>query len=557
MTSTAACSTSSRPASSRCCGRPRGIDIQVRQQPLSNCWCRSIRRRRCGSARRLSRSTALGAAGISVYVNKHPCTARASRCAAAEACRCGAPARSGRLATITWPDGTIAKVFNAGGLGSGVLDVSVALAAGPVWPRHRAARRRRRACRQGVRRSPSGHPYPASVIAGDSRHDLQVRYDSSATDGGSRSASRCSATPAARAPAPTRSVGSRRLRDGRVAVAGQTGRRQKACRAAGVSTGAKLLDACDLDVAATGDKVFAAGDANLQRAVANAPGWSKLSPAARSRHRHWSRRRSARPAATCWRRTTRTTGHRGCSVASFPEVPGAPSKIAHTTPISGWSDLSSPLLVPTATGAAQLLISGTHGSIVADSLNGLDTLQVQPNGSFAAPVAIAPDGARAGRRIRDRARYSPATTRLLIWSTDLFLGVLNNTAYPPVAHKASSTPAGRCWRGPRTRALAYDTSGRLWLVWYALGARQRNPRRPVHRAAQSGDRRDRGGRRPATGPGQLQRAECRADADTRVQLDLPHHLRAQRLEDRARVLVARPGHAGDGLPGRRARLHRA
>ena len=41
--------------------------------------------------------------------------------------------------------------------------------------------------------------------------------------------------------------------------------------------GVKLLDACVLDVAATGDLGFAAGDAKLQRAVANAPGWSKLS----------------------------------------------------------------------------------------------------------------------------------------------------------------------------------------------------------------------------------------------------------------------------------------
>ena len=92
----------------------------------------------------------------------------------------------------------------------------------------------------------------------------------------------------------------------------------------------------------------------------------------------------------------------GVAVTSFPAVPGAPSKIVHENPISGWSHLRSPLLVPTADGGQQLLISGTHSGIVSDSLNGLDTLQLQPGGSFAAPVAIAPAALAPGAGVRQR-----------------------------------------------------------------------------------------------------------------------------------------------------------
>ena len=74
-----------------------------------------------------SRSIARAPRGFRYMSTSAPCTARASSSPAADSCRSDR-AQFGTTATVTWPDGTMVKVFNAGGLGSGVLDVSVALA---------------------------------------------------------------------------------------------------------------------------------------------------------------------------------------------------------------------------------------------------------------------------------------------------------------------------------------------------------------------------------------------------------------------------------------------
>jgi hypothetical protein len=438
-----------------------GLDIQVRQQPLSNC-CVSFN---TAAAMRVGHATVevdrQGASGILVYVDKRRVHGSHVALSGGGRLSVGSDPPFGPQATISWPDGTIAKVFNAAGLGSGVLDVSVALAQdqlGHVTGLLGDARVPAAKEFPGA----NGHLYPQSVFAGSSRHDLQVRYDGFGN--GWRITQRESLFRYPRGQS-TRSYTIRGFPRTYETVASlspaKRAKAEKACQAAGI-TGAKLLDACILDVAATGDAGFAAGDANLQRAVANAPGWSKLSNGSSPSLAAPTLGEAGGNVLAAYNEDNDT----GVGVASFPAVSGAPSKVAHTTPISGWSDLSSPLLVTAVTGSAQLLISGTHSGIVGDSLNGLDTLQEQPDGSFAAPVAIAPMALEAGAASANGAVLA-SDDHTLIWSTDLFLGVWNNSAYPPVSQDITY-PGGALLEGTTNSTLAYDTSGRLWLVWYAL-----------------------------------------------------------------------------------------
>jgi hypothetical protein len=436
------------------------LDIQVRQQPLSNC-CVTFN---TAAAMRVGHATVevdrKGASGISVYVDKRAIHGSSAKLAGGGKLSIG-PGSLGMTATVTWPDGTVAKVFNAAGLGSGVLDVSVALAAdqlGHVSGLLGAAGTP--AAKEFP--SPSGHLYPQSIFSGTSRHDLRVRYDGFGNSWRITQRQSLFRYPHGRS---TRSYTIRGFPRTYETVASlspaKRAKAEKACRAAGITSG-KLLDACIIDVAATGDAGFAAGDANLQRAVANAPGWSKLSGGSEPSLLAPTLGEGGGDVVAAYDEDKNT----GVGVASFPAAPGAPSKIAHTTPISGWSDLSSPLLLPTATGSSQMLISGTHSAIVGDSLNGLDTLQEQPDGSFAAPVAIAPSALEAGAASADGAALA-SDGHTLIWSTGLFLGVWNNSTYPPVPQNLAY-PGGALLEGTTGSTLAYDTSGRLWLVWYAL-----------------------------------------------------------------------------------------
>lgn len=152
---------------------------------------------------------------------------------------------------MTWPDGSTVKVFNAGGLGSGVLDVSLALSTDRLGHVEGLLGT---AGVPAAKEFPgaNGRLYPPSVITGTSRHDANVRYGQFGaswritqheslfryTDGNS---TRSYTVPGflatyesvASLPARTRAAA------------------EKACKAAGITSG-QLLDACELDVARDG-----------------------------------------------------------------------------------------------------------------------------------------------------------------------------------------------------------------------------------------------------------------------------------------------------------------
>lgn len=437
-----------------------GLDIQVRQQPLSNC-CVSFN---TAAAMRVGAHEVVevdrqGASKIAVYVNKRKLHGSSAELGGGAKLSLGSEPPFGPEATVRWADGSTAKVFNAGGLGSGVLDVSVALTKdldghveGLLGDADVPA----------AKEFPGGNgrSYPPGVITGTSRHDTTVRYGQFGkswriTQGASLF--RYARGKSTRSydvtgfPATYETVSS--LPKAKREAA------EKACKAAGIISG-PLFDACVLDVAATGDKGFAAGDAHLRAAVANAPGWSKLSDISSPSLLAPSLGQGDGKVFAAYTYENNT----GVQVTTFPDVSGAPGDIRHTDPIVGWSKLDAPVLVPTADGGQQLMVTGTHSSVASDSLNGLDVLQYEPNGSFGPPSSI--DALEPGAEDPGAAVLA-SDGRTLIWTTNLFLGVWNDSAYPP-ADEQPTYPSGVLFEGTTNATVAYDTSGRLWLAWYGL-----------------------------------------------------------------------------------------
>lgn len=438
------------------------FDIQVRQQPLSNC-CVSFN---TAAAMRVGAHGVVevdrqGASKISVYVNKRSLHGSSANLGGGAKLSVGSVPPFGPEATVTWPDGTTAKVFNAGGLGSGVLDVSVALGKDLAG---RVEGLLGNADVPAAKEFPGANSrfYPPSVITGSSRHDISMRYDQFGKSW--RIAQRESLFRYARGKS-TRSYDVAGFPSTYETVASLPKAKreaaEKACKAAGITSG-PLLDACELDVAATGDKGFAAGDAHLRAAVANAPGWSKLSDISSPSLLAPSLGQGDGKVFAAYDYDRNAD----LQVTTFPDVSGAPSGVAHTDPIVGWSQLDRPLLVPTADGGQQLMVSGNHSSVASDSLNGLDVLQYEPNGTFGPPTSIDASSVEAGATDPGAAVLA-SNGRTLIWTTNLFLNVWNDSAYPP-ASQNPTYPSGVVFEGTTNATVAYDTSGRLWLAWYGL-----------------------------------------------------------------------------------------
>ncbi len=438
------------------------VDIQVRQQPLSNC-CVSFN---TAAAMRVGAHTVvevdrLGASKIAVYLNKRPARGSSAKLGGGAKLSVGHEPPLGAVATVTWADGTVAKVFNAGGLGSGVLDVSIALSHDQLG---HVKGLLGNADVKAAKEFPgdNGRFYPPSVITGSSKHDVKVRYgqfgaswritrrESLFRYGRGKSTR---SYDVAGFPATYETVASLPRRKRAAA--------EKACKAAGITSG-QLLDACELDVAATGDTGFAAGDAHLRAAVDNLPGWSRLSAISSPSLAAPSLGQGAGKVFAAYNYANNS----GVQVASFPDVTGAPSRIAHTNPISGWSQLGTPLLLPTAAGGQQLMVSGNHSSVASDSLNGLDLLQYEPDGSFGPPSSIDASLVEPGATDPNSAVLASGG-RTLVWTTSVFLNVWNDTAYPP-ASQHPTYPSGVVFEATTNATLAYDKSGRLWLAWYGL-----------------------------------------------------------------------------------------
>lgn len=423
------------------------LQVQVRQQPLSDC-CVAFN---TAVAMRVGAKTvevdAAGPSKLAVYVNKVRVHGTSLNLGGGDDLSVQ-PHASTPVATVTWADSTSVMVSPGTPVGSAALDIELSLAG------DRAGHVEGILGNAGVPAAEefagrNGRRYPSAVITGTAKRDLRVRYSEFGaswritqreslfryTRGKTtrsydvRGFPRTNETAATLAP---------RARSGAL----------KACRAAGIVDAQRLL-ACELDVGATGDKGFAVGDARFGPRVA---GWTKLSSADSE-----SPTAAISLAINAGKVAAAYLANQGSSVelATFAPTAAGPGKIAHATPISSWSELSDPILLPAANGGEQLMISGDHSGDADDPLNGIDLLQPQANGSYT-PTGIDPDGPD----IPDSALLA-SDGRSPLWSTDGVLHVYDGDTYPPTL-SYPGPPQGFAL----TSKLARDTTGRLWLAWY-------------------------------------------------------------------------------------------
>jgi hypothetical protein len=232
------------------------------------------------------------------------------------------------------------------------------------------------------------------------------------------------------------------------------------CQAAGI-TNAQVLAGCELDVGATGNKQFAAADARVQRFISPAVGWTELSggPEAPIAAFAPSLASNAGKVLAAYR----SSDESALVLASFTPSTGAASTGTRTTVLSGWSNLSNPILLPAPGGGEQLLFSGIDSSAPGQPA-GTYLLALPTNGTVPAPTQIDSDESLGEGALL----ASDGTTPL--WTTDsdgsgLDVGVREGSSDPPVDHDLGAfAPAGSA---PAGATLARDTTGRLWLAWYA------------------------------------------------------------------------------------------
>jgi hypothetical protein len=440
------------------------FQVQIRQQPLGYCcvaWNTAVAMRVGLNTIEVDTPNSVGSpwfqdGALVMYVNKR--RVHGSHVAL----RGGGSLRVKRefgspTPTVSWPDGS--SVIVQPMLGD-VLAVSVQLAA------HRLGHVVGLLGNSGVPGSAefvsrNGRHYPHGAFTGSTTRDLRILYREFGASW--RITQRESLFRYARGKS-TRSYIVRGFPSKRESLsrllAKLRARAEKACRAAGI-TNTQLFDACVLDVGATGQKRFAAADAKVQSFVGPGVGWTKLSGAPENAFAAFapSLAFSAGKVLAAYANVTDT----GIEVASFAPTPGTPTSGTRTTALSSWQLLSSPILLPAAGGGQQLMFSGVDSG-AAGQPSGTYLIARQADGSFAAPTAIDPDGPLASGALLASDGKTP------LWATDAPVlssgpGVEDGATNPPTDNDLSSfSPPGSTADGA---TLARDSSGRLWIAWYA------------------------------------------------------------------------------------------
>ena len=429
------------------------FQIQIRQQPDGNC-CVAFN---TAVAMRVGTATVElvpnGPDGLVVYLDKHRNFAHSLALGTAGSLQLTTQDQA-PLAEVTLADGSTVQVYNVfGALG---IDISLASArAGHLtgllenWGGSAAT--------QFVSRT--GQKYPPSVFTGTSTHDLRVRYSQF---GASWRITQSESLFSYAHGQSTRSFLVPGFPHKPLTLAGLRGAvralAEQLCRAAGIK-GTQLLDACALDVGATGHHQFATGDARVIRAIGpTAPGWVQLSDQASTAPATFAPA-LADQAGTVLAAYGADSNH-GIEVARFSATPGAPGTVSRTDPITGWTSLDGIFLAPGAGGGEQLLVSGQHSAAVGDPLTGLASLPQQPDGSFGPPAPVASTVTSA-----DAGSVALASDgRTLLWSANGLLGVDNGATNPPTPENLTY-PNGVTLEFSTDATLATDSSGRLWLAW--------------------------------------------------------------------------------------------
>ena len=240
----------------------------------------------------------------------------------------------------------------------------------------------------------------------------------------------------------------------------------------------QVFQSCVLDVGLTGNGAFATSAAQLERTTGGfaRPG-RRTKPTRPTKPAKPARPATAAKGATAWARLSGTaagpisatpaggriivayrSGTGSAEALTFtPSTAHDAAGVTRTTITSGWGSIGDPLLLGRAGGGLQVLLTGIHGGN-GDPLNGVSFAPRNPNGSFGPPTpatqstyaefvtggaVIAPDGAP-------------------LWAADrggtlwLWRGATASTGADLSAASGGQVTAASVGR---------DRSGRYWLAW--------------------------------------------------------------------------------------------
>jgi hypothetical protein len=164
----------------------------------------------------------------------------------------------------------------------------------------------------------------------------------------------------------------------------------------------------------------------------------------------------------------RTGGLSGIEAATFSASPTGIGGPSHSEPIAGWSGVASgPVLFPAPGGGLQMIFSGNHTAARGDPLSGTSIAPLQPGGTFGPPVnaGVQSYPATGFRPNVDAGAVLASDGQTPVWTASSGFSLQLERG----AHNATSADLSGLVPGqvPHGVTLAHDSSGRLWLAWYA------------------------------------------------------------------------------------------
>jgi hypothetical protein len=161
-------------------------------------------------------------------------------------------------------------------------------------------------------------------------------------------------------------------------------------------------------------------------------------------------------------------GFSDIEAASFAASATGVGSVSRSEPVTGWNDIDGgPLLFGAPGGGLQMIFSGHHTEATQDQLNGTSIATFEPAGTFGPPAnaGVAPYGPTGTKPNVDSGVVLAADGQTPVWTaTSGFSLQLERGARNATGADLSNLVPNQV---PHDATLAHDSSGRLWLAWYA------------------------------------------------------------------------------------------
>jgi len=372
----------------------------------------------------------------------------------------------GATVTVSWPDGTQAQLFSAIALNlstaqsANSLDVAVKVAPGRSG--HLTGLLGDAGAASGTEFvGRDGRRYSTDVARGDSPANFKLLYGSFGQSWRISQRDSLFVYPRGKDTSSYTITGFPSIPENVLSLSpGEFGAGERACTTAGVTDPA-VLGNCILDVGATGDPGFAAGAVHLQGVTGGLPasaggvspvGWTELSSAPDT---DTLLTPSLAPAGASIVAAFRAGSGSSIGTATFTPTAAGIGAVTRSSPFTGWSSISDPLLFPASGGGVQMIFGGLNNS---SALSGTLIAQRQPDGTFGQPsnTASGPESNLARGAVLAGDGITP------VWTATYgpYLK-LERGGGSPVETDLSSLVPGAAY----VPTLAHDRSGRLWMAW--------------------------------------------------------------------------------------------